>query len=81
MTFSRSSRLEPKLANPYYNRGLSYAALGQNDRAIQDFDEAIRLFPQDAYIYYSRGLAYQALAMSKEAELDFAKAKELGYNP
>ncbi len=71
--------------------------LGQYERAIQDYDEAIRLIPQMeafwkflrtgfleasyALAYYLRGLVYEELGKSTEAELDIAKAKELGYDP
>ena len=55
--------------------------LGQYERAIQDYDEAIRLNPQYVYAYNNRGLTYQSLGKVEEAERDFQKAKELGYNP
>ena len=70
--------LNPKPALAYYNRGLAYVTLGQHERAIQDFDEAIRLNPQYAEVYNNRGGAYEAIGKSIEAERDFAKAKELG---
>ena len=68
-------------AEAYVNRGLAYALMGQYERAIQDFTEAIRLNPQDAEAYYVRGLIYGELGKSDEAARDFAKAKELGYDP
>ena len=57
--------------------GYEYNSLGQYERAIQDFDEAIRLDPQDADAYYNRGVVYGRIGKSIEAERDFAKAKEL----
>ena len=54
-----------------------YGDLGQYERAIQDYDEAIRLNPQNAKAYYNRGSAYGRIGKSIEAERDFAKAKEL----
>ena len=33
----------------------AYNNLGQYERAIQDYDEAIRLNPQVAMLYYNRG--------------------------
>jgi tetratricopeptide (TPR) repeat protein len=63
----------------YYNRGLAYLNLGQYERAIRDFGEAILLNPQLADAYHTRGLAYDAMSTSVEADRDFAKAKELGY--
>ena len=52
--------------------------LGQYERAIQDFNEALRLDPQAPSVYRDRGLAYQSMGKSEEAERDLAKAKELG---
>jgi tetratricopeptide (TPR) repeat protein len=56
----------------------AYNNLGQYERAIQDYDEAIRLNPQVAMLYYNRGGSYEALGKTKEVERDFQKAKELG---
>jgi len=55
----------------------AYNNLGQYERAIQDYDEAIRLNPQVAMLYYNRGGSYEALDKTKEVERDFQKAKEL----
>ena len=55
--------------------------LGQYERAIQDYDEAIRIDPLDAHAYYNRGFIYERPGKSTESELDIAKAKELGYDP
>jgi tetratricopeptide (TPR) repeat protein len=60
--------LNPQDASAYNN-------LGQYERAIQDYDEAIRLNPQVAMLYYNRGGSYEALGKTKEAERDFQKAK------
>ena len=46
---------------PYYNRGATYANIGQYERAIQDIDEAIRIDPQNAYFSQMRGQFHQAL--------------------
>jgi tetratricopeptide (TPR) repeat protein len=42
----------------YLARGIAYFDLGDYQRAIEDYDEAIRLDPQDAVAYYNRGNAY-----------------------
>jgi Flp pilus assembly protein TadD len=60
---------------------LAYGNLGQHERAIEDYDEAIRLDPKDAYAYNNRGLAYRNQGQQELADRDFAKAEELGYNP
>jgi len=79
--FDEAIRLDPRLAEVYYDRGIAYILLGQYERAIQDFDEAIRLDPRSAKAYYMRGWAYESLGKSKEAGRDLAKAKELEYPP
>ena len=41
-----------------YSRGLAYRHKGDNDRAIEDFNQALRVNPSNAEVYYSRGRAY-----------------------
>jgi tetratricopeptide (TPR) repeat protein len=41
----------------YINRG-AYANLGQHQRAIDNFSEAIRLNPDCVDAYYNRGIIY-----------------------
>ena len=48
--------------------GAAYNDLGEHQRAIQDFDQAISLNPQDALAYNNRGIAY-VLATSKSGTL------------
>lgn len=51
--------------------------LGQYERAIENYDEAIRLrSPADVHLevataYYNRGLAYEKLGKRVESERDF----------
>jgi lipoprotein NlpI len=47
-------------ASAYHNRGLAHAKLGDPDRAITDFSEAIRLDPGNPDTFVSRGSAYSA---------------------
>ena len=44
--------------------------IGQYERAIQDYDEAIRLNPLDADASYNRGIAYSHLGQSEQYEGD-----------
>ena len=44
--YSKAIRLNPELAEAYYNRGLTYKKLGQLERAIEDYNAAIRLNPE-----------------------------------
>lgn len=42
----------------HYNRGIEWAAKGDHDRAIADYDAAIRLNPRNSDAYYNRGTAW-----------------------
>ena len=72
----------PKSSGAYKYRGLAYQKLGQFQRAIQDYDQAIRRHsgrPQIRYapVYYNRGRAYRQLGLDTEADADKAKACSL----
>ena len=56
--------------NAYNNRGVVYAALGQYQEAIQDYNQAIELDPKHLYAYNNRGVAYAALGQHQEAIRD-----------
>ena len=62
----------------YNSRGSAYNDLGQYEKAMQDFDEAIRLDPLKRRRLKLRGLVYHTIGKSEEAVRDRAKAKELG---
>jgi tetratricopeptide (TPR) repeat protein len=71
---------QQNLANTYTRRGTAYARKGQNDRAIEDFDEAIRINPNRADAFNNRGLAKRAKGDSAGGDADIAKAKQLNPN-
>ena len=58
-----------------------YLALEQEEKAIEDFSEAIRIKPENAFNYILRSATYTWLGMDTEAELDFQQAVELGTDP
>ena len=47
------------------------------ERAIEDFDEAIRLNPEDADAYYNRGVAYGDLGQYEREIQDYDEAIRL----
>lgn len=74
-------RLSPK--NSYYaysyfhTRGAAQAALGDYDKAIEDFNEAIRIKPTHILSYQDRGKAKEALGQKDAAKADFQKATQI----
>jgi lipoprotein NlpI len=62
------------LADAYEARGETYLTLGQYQRGIQDFDEALRRESKDASAHGGRGDAYFYLGQFDKAELDFNAA-------
>src|SRR5215218_3923997 len=68
-------RQKPKgRAVAHYNRGNAYAAKGDQDAAIADYDEVIRLHPKNASAYNNRGSAKSDKGDSEAALADFNAA-------
>lgn len=78
----------------YWNRGVAYGTIGQYDKAISDYTQAIALQPTGAayalrgYTYERKGARDQAIADYRTAlrlspDLDFAKQAltKLGVSP
>ena len=55
--YSEAIRLEPDIANAFYNRGRAHHAKGDVEGALKDYNEAIRLQPDHAAAF-NRGFAY-----------------------
>ncbi|MFC1864332.1 fused MFS/spermidine synthase [Chloroflexota bacterium] len=75
--YDEAIRLNPYLAEAYYNRGNTYQKMGQFQRALNDYDEAIRLDPQDNTAYNNRGNTYTGLGQFQRAIQDFDQAIDL----
>lgn len=65
---------------PSFNRGLSYAAISEHQKAIDDFTIAIELDPKNTNAYYYRGLSYALLGDLQNAIEDCGHAIELDPN-
>jgi tetratricopeptide (TPR) repeat protein len=61
----------------YNNRGTNNMLLGNYDRAIEDYDQALRLDPGYALSYYNRGDAYRRLGEYRQAIEDYDQALRL----
>jgi tetratricopeptide (TPR) repeat protein len=66
-----------RLASAFDSRGFAYARLGEIDRALADFDQAVRLNPGEMFAYYHRGVLYERRRQYKRAESDFDQALSL----
>jgi tetratricopeptide (TPR) repeat protein len=65
--YDRAIALDPRDPTAHFNRGLAYAALGDDAHAVADFDEQIRLQPQYYDAFYHRGLIW-----TRKHEFDLA---------
>ena len=65
---------EPQTAEEYLFRGIDFGDMGDHEKAIQDFIEAIRLDPKFARAYYNRGITYNRLQRFQAAIDDFSTA-------
>jgi tetratricopeptide (TPR) repeat protein len=65
------------LAAIFVNRAFAYRTKGDNNRAIQDFDQAIKLVPNYPAAFNGRGIAWHALRNYDRAIADFNEAIRL----
>ena len=72
-------KLGPNVAQVLDSRGLVHLRLGQNDAAIDDYDDALRRRPKADWSLYGRGLAKQRKGQRAEGDADIAAA--LALNP
>ncbi|MDE0425912.1 MAG: tetratricopeptide repeat protein [Candidatus Poribacteria bacterium] len=69
--------LNPRMVETYIRRGNAYRYIGEYDKAINDYSEAIKIRPDYAEAYYNRGNAYRDKVDFDNAIVDYTKAIEL----
>ena len=57
----------------YYNRAGLYVTIGDLNRALEDYTEAIRINPKNAEAYYNRGIVQVKMKQYDQAVQDFQK--------
>lgn len=67
-------RLDPDAAEAYVDRGIAYAALGETERALRDFDRGVQLNPNLPKAYVNRGQLRRSLGQRDRARADFRQA-------
>ncbi len=63
-----------KVSVAYLNRGRVFGRMGQDGKAIADYNEAIALDPFSAEAYNSRGIEFAKTGQSGRAIMDYARA-------
>ena len=67
----------PQNDGAYVNRGIAYRRLGEIERAIRDYDQAIRVNPRAADAFNNRGNAFRAHDEHERAVRDYDEAIRL----
>ncbi len=75
--FDKAVKLNPNLAEAYYNKALSLRRLGRFEEALKWYTKAIELNPTDPDFYYNRGIVRKKLGDLEGALEDFKRATEL----
>lgn len=75
--FDLTAHKENELAIIFFNIGLAYEYLEQNENALENYTKAIELEPKEFFYYYMRGKLKYCLYEYKESVEDFNKAIEI----
>ena len=75
--YTASLTFNPKIVEDYISRGNAYSYIGEYDKAIADYSEAIKLKTNYAKAYYNRGNAYRDKVDFDKAISDYTIAIEL----
>ena len=69
--YNKAIEINPRFSEAYVNRGIVYRALGQYQRAIKDYDEAIRIDPENQAaqdeLYFARMILERPWSKEEQA--------------
>jgi serine/threonine protein kinase/tetratricopeptide (TPR) repeat protein len=77
-TYELLTQSYPRDASAHGNLGYVYGGLGNLEKQLEEFREALRLEPSERVNYSNLGLAYTALNRFDEAEAAFQQAEKRG---
>ncbi len=69
--FNAALELDPSRWKAYHNRGVSYAMMGDYDKALGEFDQALRLRPTFTNSWFNRGEIHYEQGKYAEAIADY----------
>lgn len=75
--FGKSIKINPTMG-AHLNRAWCYKALGENEKAIDDYSHVIATNPEFAHAYYERGFLYMLQKRGDMARADLERAQRLG---
>ena len=76
-TINRVLRMDPEVANAWYNRGVMLVNLNRYAEAAEAFDKNIALQPKDTDSWVARGQAYEDMGDLEEALYSYDEAIQI----
>jgi tetratricopeptide (TPR) repeat protein len=77
---ARNGNTKEEQADILAARGAAYHRLGNHEKALADYDQAIALDPRDSHSLYNRGLIYEELDDPGSALFAYAESLEIEPN-
>src|SRR5205085_1007035 len=74
---NKSLELDARRPEAHICLGRIHFGIGQYERAVADFSEAIKIDPRSTLAYRGRAWAFQRINKESEAEKDFLQASQL----
>lgn len=74
---SEAAVLTPKDGDIYITRGMAYAAMGEDEKALSDYEMGVRLCPKKPEAYNNRGFWHYQHGDFERAIVDFDRALRL----